>query len=31
MMEFEDTAGSIMPGEIQVEASIVVEYALTPQ
>ena len=29
MMELEDTAGSIMPGEIQVEAGIVVEYALT--
>ncbi|MCM1136084.1 MAG: SIMPL domain-containing protein [Clostridium sp.] len=28
LMSVEDTAGSIMPGEIQVEASIVVEYAL---
>lgn len=29
MMAEEDSAGSIMPGEIQVEACIVVEYALT--
>lgn len=28
MMEMEDSAGSIMPGEIQVEAGIVVEYLL---